>query len=305
MKKTMPTTRVLASHGLGNQLFQFAFAHFIRNQKYSVTFENNPIWSYGLKFNLTPLIPYCSHIKFKVNPTISHETLIGRGLYKTKLALPISKLLLNFWNSEIFYETDQNAFTFNPKILELDSTNKIYIGHWIHWKYLYCELSEVLLDIKNFLNSLSLTESLIDSRLPNVVIHVRHGDYLKRGNQSIFGVVTNESYEFQINLLRKKFGEINLITVTDDYELVNDKSLVSIFGKILPPNLLDEWNALSLMSKADFVISSNSTLSWWGAMLATSNKAIGMIPEKFYRGIDSKGAFDFPGIVKYSNNHYS
>jgi hypothetical protein len=42
-------SKVIASSGLGNQLFQFCFAHNLVSNKNKVIFENNPIFAKNLK----------------------------------------------------------------------------------------------------------------------------------------------------------------------------------------------------------------------------------------------------------------
>ena len=269
-----------------------------------VFFENTPIWSSGLGFYTKSLLPYCSHINFKINPTISHTSVIGRTLYRTNLADHIARYILKFREADICLESNQFSFFSEAELMKCDKNSRLFLGHWINWQYVYSERSTALADIQNLSNSFSSIETLMDLTLPNVVVHVRHGDYLRRGNDQLFGIITIESYERQIDILRRKLGEINLITVTDDLNLANNISYKNKFGQILTPNICNEWEALNLMSKADFVISANSTLSWWGAVLATMNGAVGIIPENFYKNIDSKDAFNFPGLVKYKNDHY-
>lgn len=304
MKQVQPASRVLASHGLGNQLFQFTFAHFLKRQDNLVFFENTPIWSPGLEFYTKSLLPYCTHINFRTNPTISHTSLIGRALYRTNLAGHIARCILNFKETKTYFESTNNSFFYDAELIKLAKNNLLFSGHWVHWQYAYSERNTALNEIQNLLNSFSSIKTFMDSTLPNVVVHVRRGDYLQRGNDQLFGVITIESYEKQINSLRRKLGQVNLITVTDDLNLANNDLFKNKFGKILTPSICNEWESLSLMSKADFVISANSTLSWWGAVMATMNGAVGIIPENFYKNINSKDAFSFPGLVRYSNEHY-
>lgn len=295
---------MIASHGLGNQLFQFTFAHFLKRYENSVFFENTPIWSPGLEFYSKSLLPYCSHLDFRINPEISHTSFFGKTLYRANLANHVARKILNFSKSDVFRETSQFSFLNEAELKPSVKKSKLFLGHWMHWHYVHAELNTAIKDLQKLLNSFSSIETFMDLTLPNVVVHVRRGDYLRRGNDQMFGILTIESYERQINSLKMKLGKINLITVTDDFNLIDDETYNKKFGKILTPKMCSEWESLNLMAKADFVISANSTLSWWGAVLATINGAVGLTPENFYKKIDSKDAFDFPGLVKYKNNHY-
>jgi hypothetical protein len=56
------------------------------------------------------------------------------------------------------------------------------------------------------------------------------------------------------------------------------------------------------MSKADYLIAGNSTLSWWGGFLSFSNGGEVYIPKYFYNNLDSHEAFNYPGFNLYENN---
>jgi hypothetical protein len=54
------------------------------------------------------------------------------------------------------------------------------------------------------------------------------------------------------------------------------------------------------MSQARFVITSNSTFSWWGALLASGNGGTAYIPEPWFLNWipDPDSAFEYPGFKK-------
>ena len=130
-------------------------------------------------------------------------------------------------------------------------------------------------------------------------MHVRRGDYLIRDLDNVLGVIYPESYIKIIDKLFKKYDKLNLITVTDDSNLADLKFYKNNFGTILGPDACSPWEALKLMANADYVISANSTLSWWGALLSTTNGGTGFIPDKWHKNLDTKGAFDLPNFCKY------
>lgn len=302
--QSFPVSRVLASHGLGNQLFQFTFAHFLKGQNHSVTFENNPIWSPGLHFTSKSLSASCDHVTFINHPTISHTSVLGRVLFKTNLALPISRRILKVRKLKTYSEPSEYKFSFNPNVLKLTKENRLFSGHWIHWEYVYHERETAVRDILNYLDSYLLPEALLNKSQTNIVLHVRRGDYFNRGNDQLLGVISSHSYLRLIENLRQELGLINLITVSDDFELAKNPLYRNKFGRILTPNICNEWQALSLMAKADYVISANSTFSWWGALFAAMNGGVGIIPKYFYKNLNTNDAFSFPGLLMYDNDHF-
>jgi len=295
--------RVIASHGLGNQLFQYCFAHYMTESGDKIQLENSPIWSPGLNYSLANLKNSCTHINFRKNPTISHSALLGRLAFRSKIAVPISNLYMRYLNYERFIENPQNYFTFSKALADPIFKKTVYQGFWTHWKYVYTQRNSAVLDIYNYLETQTLSQAYLSKNFKNLVIHVRRGDFSERNNDQTFGIIAAESYKKIIREIKNEFDNINVITITNDINLKKNNLYGADFGRILTPDSCDAWQAVKIMSQSDFVISANSTLSWWGAVLSTLNGGIGYIPDNFYKTIDTKNAFDFPSLLKYSNYH--
>lgn len=291
--------RVIASHGLGNQLFQFCFAHYLAENKGLVTFENNPIFSKNLNFMLRELNQVCQHLNFKTNLNISHTHPLGRIVYRLNVANALSKLILD--DKTYTLVNERSIGSFSPDILKhkFHSDKQIYYGFWQHWKYVEPVKKTVADEIKKIL-SLKITSPINENVTgKKVVVHIRRGDYLTRDLDSVLGVISPESYLKMIDKLSKKYDNLNLVTVTDDSNLANLKFYKNNFGVILGPDACSPWEALKLMANADYVISANSTLSWWGALLSTTNGGTGFIPDKWHKNLNTKGAYDLPNFYKY------
>jgi hypothetical protein len=295
--------RVVASHGLGNQLFQYCFAHYLTKSGDKIQIENNPIWSPGLNYSLANLKNSCSHIDFRVNPTVSHSALLGRIAFRTNIAIPISNLYMRYFNYDRYIEIPQNYFTFDQLLSDPIIKKTVYQGFWIHWEYVYSQRNSAVIDIFNYLETQTVSNKFLSKSHKNLVIHVRRGDFTERNNDQTFGIISAESYKKVIKDIKNKFDRINVITLTNDPNLKNNNLYGEDFGRILTPDFCDAWQALKLMSQADIVVSANSTLSWWGSVLATVNGGVGYIPNSFYKNIDTQNAFSFPNLLKYSNYH--
>ena len=300
----MKLRRVIASHGLGNQLFQFSFAHYLKESNYKVRFENNPIWSPGLNYSLKKLEDICPHLDFSVNPTISHTSFLGRLAYRLKVAIPLTNIYMGYGRYMRFIESSNQYFMAHALSSFPNVGKTIYQGFWIHWSYAHSQRNTAIQDIQRYLNEHVDIGDYLPNTNKNLVVHVRRGDYLERGNDSTFGVITAQSYKDLIREIKKQYSGINVITLTNDFNLSENELYGEDFGHILPPNLCDPWQALKLMSQADIVISANSTLSWWGAVIASLNGGIAYIPKNFYKNFDTKDAFHFPTLLRYNNSHY-
>jgi hypothetical protein len=106
------------------------------------------------------------------------------------------------------------------------------------------------------------------------VIHYRCGDYL--GHKGNFGVISVDYYKANID------RDLPMVVLTDSYERAIElfKPLGTL--KIVSPEECNTWAALIVMSEADLIISSNSTLSWWGAFFAIKQGRRAIIPKSFF-----------------------
>jgi hypothetical protein len=292
-------SRVIASNGLGNQLFQFCFAHFLTGSGRTVRFENDPIFSKHRSYLLGDLNQICSHVGFKKNLNISHTNILGRAAYKFKIADRISALLVKKKLSLNILESEHDRFLFNvPRKIPRDK-ELLYFGFWQHWKYVDSQMETAVVDINKYLSYIIKSNSVYSKNSKRVVIHVRRGDYLERGLNNILGVIKPESYENVLFKLKKEAKNLEIFTITNDFDLKKDPRYSKSFGTILDPSICNPWQALKLMADADYVIAANSTLSWWGGLLAVTKGGVGFIPNNFFKNLDSKNAFDSPLLSKY------
>jgi len=298
--------RVVGSHGLGNQFFQLTFAHYLKRiSRYQTVFENNPLFSKGLNYMLIDMHKYCNHINFKKNRTISHESLFGKSVMKSKNAKFISTLYMkNFFLKKIYAYNEQVIFDFNNQVKYIDTNRNQYFGFFLNWQYVYSERNTVIPEILELIRRKCEELPIKLTTNKTLVIHVRRGDYLTRGNDEILGIISPDSYKLLIQTIIKLEPNLEIITLTDDPELATNTSYGKMFGKIYDRNEINEWQALQLMIDANYVIAANSTFSWWGATLSyLKNGNICYIPENFYKKLDDKKSFLFPGLKTYNNNH--
>jgi hypothetical protein len=100
--------QVLISRGIGNQLFQFAFAlNLSIQQNCLVKVENSPIVSNlgrgkSEVFRIEKLLIECPQIIFKKNLVIPNYTLLGRFLFRSGLSDTIKDFLIQRKNMNYF-----------------------------------------------------------------------------------------------------------------------------------------------------------------------------------------------------------
>jgi hypothetical protein len=298
--------RVVGSHGLGNQFFQLTFAHYLKRiTNDQIVFENNPLFSKGLNYMLMDMHKYCKHINFRMNKTISHESFFGRSVMKSKNTKLISSIFMkNFFLKKIYAYNEQVIFDFNNKVASMDSNRNQYFGFFLNWQYVYSERKTLIPEILELVEEKSGILPIKFFLNKTLIIHVRRGDYLTRGNDEILGVVSPDSYKFIIQKIQRIEPNLEIFTITDDPDLGTNTSYGKMFGKIYDRGEINEWQALQLMINANYVIAANSTFSWWGATLSfLKNGNNCYIPKNFYKKLDDKKAFLFPGLKTYDNSH--
>lgn len=300
------TSRVVCSHGTGNQFFQLTFAHFLnRKSQDKIIVENSPFFPKGLNYMLENMHQFCDHISYRNNIIISHENLLGRIIMKLKKVNAVSNLIMqNYFIKKIYSYNESELFDFNNFDTSSNWGDKQYFGFFLNWEYVYSERDTVVPDILKLIEDKSKNFSFHKSNKKMLVIHVRRGDYLTRGNDEILGVIDPNSYKLLVESIMKQEIDIEIITITDDDDLVKNPSYGAEFGKIFTKSEINEWQALRIMVDADYVIAANSTFSWWGATLSyLKNNSTCFIPEKFYKTLDDKGCFLLPGLKTYRNLH--
>ena len=92
--KSIKVARVIAYGGLGNQLFQYSFAHYLTAKYESVILENTGLEFRNCQYMLKDLQGTCKKLKFNTHRTLSYDNMFARVLLKTKISPTYSNILL-------------------------------------------------------------------------------------------------------------------------------------------------------------------------------------------------------------------
>jgi|688.fasta_scaffold447416_2 hypothetical protein len=302
--------RVIASAGLGNQLFQFAFAHHLSTlSNRSIKFENSIITSRDplRKFELAPLEKVCSHLIFNTNKPINHNSLLGRFLYKTNLSFIVKNLLMKDYK---YFDLSESDF---KRTTDLSMHNMLmnngkhinFSGYWQNWQFAYRNRSVLATELLVYLSQNIKTHSkLIGREKPLLVVHVRRGDYNSQRLKEIVGTISLQSYVKKIKELKDLYPNLEVITLTDSSFIQENANLIVFFGTILDVSETTNWEALKIMSCADFLIAANSTFSWWGGFLSSFKGGTVFIPNKWFLSEPSEYVDNFksPDFLFYDAN---
>jgi len=236
--------RVHSAGRLGNQLFSWAFAHYILHDEKKVN-----LVTYSSKIELSHLLTGCNHIEIH---TISLKLKLKMQIFfkfyhRFRILTPLI--------SKIFKVTSE------PELLYLNDS-KDYCGYFQKYDYI-SNNKELLFN--------ELTKSLIGIELPSLFtdwqdshefqcFHIRRGDFLLPENSG-YGLLSIEWYRSY------KKDNLKTVIVTDDK--IGASALLRVFEDclILGPEEADAFQTLSIMGKSDHLVAANSTLSWWGGFL--------------------------------------
>jgi hypothetical protein len=286
----MTRKTIVISGGLGNQLFQFSFAHYLVkefNARISLyaPFPKNG----GRDFKLQSLCANCNHIDFvrtkrswRIDTTFKFLDFVNNNNFNGWLSRLIEK----------YVHVERNAYISE----EVKSSARLYSGYFQHWYYV--AQSQSLFDCE--LNGIVTGSESMGVRSSYNgdygVVHFRRGDLINF--RSSMGLLKDAYFIKAIEIARAELNPAIRLVVLSDDKSAAVKVFSGITEEIFGPSDIEEWEALNVMSTARFVITSNSTFSWWGAFLCFQNGGEAYLPSPWFLNWspDPRNAFHFPGF---------
>lgn len=254
--------------GLGNQLFQYAFAYYLRKELKEEVLLDSSIYK---KFNSRSL----EIDKFKIDIEVKS---INKKLKKLKFG----SLRYKFY---ILYKILSNKKYCFERSIEIKNhyMYDYFDGYWQDLKYLI-KIEDELKSKIELINKLDLSTTEEES----VAIGFRKGDYLNKENLKKYGECDDFYYKNAILLIKSKIKNPIFYIFSDDIALVK-KDIVKIFSKSDTIKFINENKRFSpaeelmLMTKCKHAIIPNSTFSWWGAWLIKNPQKMIIAPKYWYK----------------------
>lgn len=258
--------------GLGNQMFQYAFAKRLETLGYEIkmdltAFENpKSIRRYQLdNYNID-----LQKVKKKSKRFLNLISILKVAL--KKLGLDLSGVI------------KEQSLLFNEDIFNLKD-GQFVEGYFQSEKY-FSSIRNVLLEtfiIKHDTSKYSkLIEKKISKSKATCSIHVRRGDFINAKNKNIHGNCTLDYYFSAISYIEKRIDDVSYFIFSDDIDWV--KSNLKLEKTIYIDNFKDRipHEDIYLMSLCDHNIIANSSFSWWGAWLNKNINKIVIAPKKWF-----------------------
>lgn len=264
--------------GLGNQMFQYAFAKSLslkRKLPFKIdtkAFEFDKLRDFELGiFNLQDRIASTEEIEFsKKTKESKYSILFKKNFYKSAIK-----------SDKIFTEKSLNH---NSKIDFLPA--EYFEGYWQSEKYFIQFEQEIRNDFAMFIEPNSYYKELLQTatQTESVSIHFRRGDFINNSQTNEFhGICSLDYYSEAMKHMKENIGDVTFFMISDDIDWVKNefKSEKDIF--FVENDKGSDYEDMRLMSSCKHNIIANSSFSWWGAWLNENNKKVVIAPKKWYK----------------------
>jgi len=266
--------------GLGNQLFQWFFAHEILESSEFRLYLNIPVGPVAqivYDLGLTPLFNRCEHYKDLVKGDRNLIPRIFDRLWTITFLTPALRLLGYYRENP---QPGTRAHKTSPR-------NVIYAnGYFQNWKYAEQQKETIRKELFPILESYYIdVSSRFDLSEPYTVIHVRRGDY--RTDQNPETRIGSLDDAFFVEWAKDHPSD-RLVLLAEHRRDVEELILQINPSLVLDNTSTSAWETLAIMSFANEILGSNSTLSWWGAWVASQKGAKAFLPSAW----DVNGRFN-------------
>jgi hypothetical protein len=259
--------------GLGNQLFQYNFAKYLELEL------GRPV---GMIRSKSPLR---ADRKFELDTFLAYQQ---EAIALAKFAFPgFRNKIIQGLNSRLeligmsVENTEKDPFGSTQIQSLIGSKLTVFSGYFQNIGLVSKAAPVYLNQLKAFLAPIaSDVRRRLDLPVSAPVAHVRRGDLLKPENVGM-GLLAPEYYKKALLALGK--ADLKPVILTDD--LQNVKMLAENLGavRVLDPSEVGTWEALAIFSTSEFLVTSNSTLSWWGGYLGTTQGNQVAMPSTWFK----------------------
>lgn len=261
--------------GLGNQLFQFSYAYHLLKQTSNacLVFDIREYKRYYWPFSLTNFL---KNVDYTINTKskLKYDFSIKKYHIFQKIYSIFKKHSYNSLKSKYINKGFLFCGTYCDNFL-IKSNQDLYL-------YGYFQNSDIINPFRNelyeifSLNKISKTFSYYSNIIKDgaVAISFRFFSEIEQKHPKKENTLTNKDFYIKSLDLLKKSNEITQIVVfSNDIQKVKGLNILENYSEdiVFVEKCLPE-EQLELMKKCKNFIISNSTFSWWGAFLGTTNK---------------------------------
>jgi hypothetical protein len=251
---------------LGNQLFEWAFAH--RALQHDASYIQFTIDRFhhprGLaEYELERL--ECEHL---LAPEVANR--FGLILAVLDKLGEKARPLVQFLSPKLIREIDQQFSS-----IEISEKTSYISGFYIEKEYVEDVKEVVTTEICNTLSKIFLKRWSEELPKDYEVLHIRKGDFSL--HKETYGILSDEHY------CDIQKSDLPLIVITE--LAAESRELIDLLNPymVYDSSNSSAWDALAIMSHAKILHLSNSTLSWWAGVAGKGFGNKVTIPTPFYK----------------------
>ena len=286
--------------GLGNQMFQYAFAVALKKR-----FHNEDVYVDTQHYKNAFIKVYHGNNFYhngyeidKVFPNASIKPASARDLIKVSVYLPnqiIARAVRRLFpkrNSE--FVADQQPYIFLPEVFTI-ADDCYFDGYWMSPLYFDSCREEIIKEFTflPFESQENIELSNLLNRDNSITIHIRRGAYV--GSKTLGGICTLDYYRNAIREARKFIEQPEFFVFSNDQQWCMEH-LKNEFGDatvhfVSHNKGSESYRDMQLMSLARCNILANSSFSWWGAYLNEREDNIVFCPAKWHNTFDAEEVY--------------
>jgi len=267
--------------GLGNQLFQYAFALLLARESgeevkldmstYQDLLEDPVRQPRILKFKTS--LGLASRDEIRKICLFKHEGNMLSTSYKIKIA---AEAVLN---PKYFFERDRRH-----RDVSTIMQHKYFDGYWQSWRNVDAIWDECKTQLTPKSALHEETQAMIAkvSAQNSVFVGVRRGDYQSRAAH--YGGFSQEYYSEAISIIKQRVQDPVFYVFSNDMDWV--KKSLDFQGETViyreQEDIIDDFDELLIMSKCKHAIIINSTYHWWGARLEDHEGKVVVAPKNWF-----------------------
>lgn len=258
--------------GLGNQMFQYAYAKELEQKGYDVKIDISAFDTYKLhggyqldKYNIDLKVS-----TYKENKKYYSNSLLSKVL--RKIGIETSNAIR------------EKSLLFDNTFLNIEDNNYVE-GYFQSEKY-FKDIRNILLEefaIKQelFIYTKEIKQNIEESK-NSCSIHIRRGDFINAKNASIHGACNLEYYQKAVEHIQTHVEDIHYFIFSDDIRWVKENLKLENAVYIESEEKRIPHEDIYLMSLCKHNIIANSSFSWWGAWLNHNNDKIVIAPKRWF-----------------------
>jgi len=270
--------------GLGNQLFQYAFA-----RRLSLYLDQE------LFLDLNFFDSYHQSDVFRLDKyQVMYKTADIKDIDRLK-RVPVNGISGKVYRrifKKTLYRNHHHHFDpkwfYNNNITQLNKSEDVYLSGYFADPFFFHQIEDMLQKEFSLKDELNYENRKMKQRIEDVnsvSLHIRRGDYV---DNPVFADIPLSYYEKGTNIIQEKIENPAFFIFSDDLQWAKENLRIKADKVFVDINdRKTDYMELNLMSTCKHNIIANSTFSWWGAYLNQNINKIVIFPKVWYR---SKGA---------------